>query len=101
MKPSPNLTINVADPKVSSNYQDDTGVLVVLATAELTGITEYPLAKTFQFLAARFDFEVKFRELRWRLVPSSIHLSMAETKADEDFDDEVWFDEFPSSEFWD
>lgn len=101
VNPKPSLTINVADPKVSSNYRDDTGVLVVLATTELTGITEYSYGNTFQFLDARFDFEVKFRELRWHLVLNSVHLSLAENETDEDIDEDFWFDEFPSSEFWD
>ncbi|MNC61279.1 hypothetical protein D3C75_1112140 [compost metagenome] len=56
---------------------------------------------TFQFLDARFDFEVKFRELRWHLVLNSVHLSLAENETDEDIDEDFWFDEFPSSEFWD
>ena len=88
------------DPYVSCRYQSDTGVLIVLLRAGLKGVTKEGFTQTAEWWSALVNFEVKFREGQWSLVPSSVDLRMMRFFDDVESDEDVWFEDLPSSEFW-
>ncbi|MDD0843171.1 hypothetical protein [Pseudomonas sp. Gutcm_11s] len=88
---------------VQSRYDEEKGLLFASGEAELTCIEQVgytpQFAQQFRWFTAILNFEVKFREQRWQLVPSSFSMRLEEIEDDDDFlEDSI--DDFPSSEFW-
>ncbi|MCJ1887452.1 hypothetical protein LNN38_21510 [Pseudomonas sp. LA21] len=84
---------------VESRYDAEKGILIAHGEADLTRIEQCRYAQQFQWFSATLDFEVKFREQRWRLVCSSISMRL-EANDEEGFIEDL-VDDFPPTEFWD
>ncbi|NMZ76647.1 hypothetical protein HBO32_26365 [Pseudomonas nitroreducens] len=84
---------------VESRYDAEKGILIARGEAKLTRIEQFRYAQQFQWFSATLDFEVKFREQRWRLVSSSISMRLEANEEGGFIEDSI--DDFPPTEFWD
>ncbi|WP_230124512.1 hypothetical protein [Pseudomonas sp. Bi70] len=84
---------------VESRYDAEKGVLMFSGEADLTCVEQSRYGQQFEWFTAMLGFEVKFRDQRWQLVPSSLSMHL-EVNDDEDLIEDS-LDEFPPNEFWD